>query len=140
MTGWRELAAAALSETAGGAIEPETARVPTEWDDALKRLRAMSRPRIAGERRWRQIIEDAAVFVSSWGDVAPRLGWTIADVFAFDLDEQSDALGLIFAMRGGRVVLVDADSAIIRNGGRRSVFYRGRCDQAPLVWHLEIEP
>lgn len=134
MSSWREMAAKALAQPAPAEAQHSAAKSPI--GDGLQRLQAMEMPRGSDAGRWRQIIEDAAAFVATWEYTAERLGWQVSDVFGCDLDDESGTLGLIFHVRGRRVVLVDADSAIIRGSDRHDIFYRGRCADAPPVWTL----
>jgi hypothetical protein len=77
------------------------------------------------EARWRAAIDDAGRFLDDWGKRAAALGWMADDLFgltpmpdrvapSFDRLARCDHLGLVWLLRGRRVVDLTADAAVIR--------------------------
>jgi hypothetical protein len=67
--------------------------------------------------RWRQAIEDGRRFLAEWGEQATALGWTAADLF--DLHPtvplaRYDCMGLVWLLRGRRVVALTDTAATIK--------------------------
>jgi hypothetical protein len=71
-------------------------------------------------------INDARHFLAAWGDQAKALRWTAAELFGLDTPpakphpsyhrlSRYDATGLIWNLRGHRVVAITADTAAIQN-------------------------
>ena len=76
--------------------------------------------------RWRQCVEDARRFLTSWGDQALALGWTSTELFglhkppakphpSYSRLSRYDCTGLLWLLQGRRVVALTADTAAIQN-------------------------
>lgn len=85
--------------------------------------------------RWRQCIADASRFLVSWGDKALALGWDAGELF--DLHDSParphpsyarlsryDATGLLWLLRGRRVVALTANTAVIETPSGGAIAYR----------------
>ena len=93
--------------------------------------------------RWGQLRAELAPFVESgWHVEAERLGWDELDLFGVDAtrpDTRTDALGLVPAADGCRMVELGGDVAVLETpeGARQSFRRRlGRPGRVP-VWELE---
>jgi hypothetical protein len=80
------------------------------------------------DERWRQACDDAEVLLHQWGETAVALGWSVEDLFG--LHETApfaryDVMGLVWALRGRRVILMDSTSAKLTGG---------------LVWRRAVRP
>jgi hypothetical protein len=85
--------------------------------------------------RWRQCLIDAQRFLAAWGDKAMALGWTDDDLFGlheppakphstYSRLSRYDALGLLWLLRGRRVVAISATTAAIENISGTVLTYR----------------
>ena len=80
--------------------------------------------------RWRQFIEDVRAFAGSqWAEQAAALGWTAADLYGCDDSApvaRLDKIGLIWLLKGDRLIALSEDAAVIetRTGARQT--YRRR--------------
>jgi len=74
--------------------------------------------------RWKRAIEDAESFLAIWGTQADALGWTASQLFglhpvptkphpSFQRLSRYDSVGLIWLLRGRRVVELIKDKAVI---------------------------
>jgi hypothetical protein len=71
------------------------------------------------EPRWRQAIADAERFLTEWGELAERLGWTADDLFGLHPTvplSRMDHMGLLGLLKGQRVVLLTATEARFEGG------------------------
>jgi len=93
-------------------------------------------PELVPEARWRLAVEDGKRFLRQWGDQAQRLGWDSRDLFGlievpecsspnFNRLARYDRLGLVWALRGGEVIALTTEAAIIRTAtGATLTYYR----------------
>jgi hypothetical protein len=106
---------------------------PATYASALAVLRA-ERPACIDAADWQQAIEDGHCFVTQWGKQAEALGWVPAELFGLDTPPKKpaanyrplsryDKTGLIWLLRGRRVVELTKDKAIIETP-TGSVAYR----------------
>lgn len=72
----------------------------------------VARPASVDEPRWRQAINDAGVFVDTWGGVAERLGWTARDIFGPHFTPSA----LAWALQGAQVIALTATEAHLSDG------------------------
>jgi len=115
-------------------VVPEN-RIPQPWRAGLDILSERDRPRGAGEARWDEMVRDAHAFAWTWGADALAAGWTISNVFGFDLDETYYRIGLVLALRSGSVIRVEEDRVRILFPDR--VVHVRRCDtpdDAQPIW------
>ena len=96
---------------------------PATCASALAVLRAEC-PACIDAADWQQAIEDGHRFVTQWGKQAEALGWVPAELFGLDTPPKKpapnyrrlsryDKTGLIWLLRGRRVVELTKDKAII---------------------------
>jgi hypothetical protein len=111
----------AATRLAVGAVFPETA---TPWNrqnrqnlqGALADLEARCPERVDGDR-WRQAVDDGGRFLATWGEQAAALGWGPADLFGLHPTvplARYDAMGLVWLLRGRRVVALTDTGATIK--------------------------
>ena len=83
---------------------------------------------------WQQALDDGRKFLASWCEQADALGWTPADLFGLHTPPEKpapnyrrlsryDQTGLIWLLRGRRVVELTKDKAVIETA-TRTVSYR----------------
>jgi hypothetical protein len=87
--------------------------------------------------RWREAVEDGRRFLGQWDEQAEALGWTAEDLFGLHPTAplaRYDSMGLVWLLRGKKVVALTATAATIRTatGGTLS-FYRKAAQ--PLAPH-----
>lgn len=142
MSNWRDMAASILKD--GDAPHPAAVEQAPDgpFTASLRRLRDMDQPRAAGADRWPMIVTDAAALVEEWGVQLHALGWQAGDLFGFSDDAWPAEVGLALRLRGGRVILVDADAAIIllADGASRIVHYRRPTPHPPIWLHRGRRP
>ncbi len=108
--------------------------VALPFAQALDRLERRC-PEHIEAKRWQQCIADASRFLGSWGDKALALGWTADELFglhepptnphqSYSRMSRYDATGLLWQLRGRRVVALTADTAAIETPGGNIVTYR----------------
>ena len=96
---------------------------PATYASALPVLRAEC-PAYIDAADWQQAIEDGHRFVTQWGKQAEALGWVPAELFGLDTPPKKpapnyrrlsryDQTGLIWLLRGRRVVELTKDKAVI---------------------------
>jgi hypothetical protein len=76
--------------------------------------------------RWQQAVADGKTFLAQWGEQAQALGWTTKDLFGlltvpqhakptFNRLSRYDETGLIWLLKGRRVVALTESTAAIEN-------------------------
>jgi hypothetical protein len=104
------------------------------FSDAFARLECRC-PDHVDEERWRQCIDDARHFLTSWGRQAEALGWTAKDLFglhqppkephpSYQRLSRYDKTGLLWLLRGRLVVALTQTTAAIRTTGKSPMIYR----------------
>jgi HNH endonuclease len=102
---------------------------------ALRALDARCPDRVENYKRWRQAVADGGTFLATWGDRAHALGWTVRDLFGLHPVPQKptpnyqrlsryDESGLIWLLRGRRVVALAGSTADIENPTGAITIYR----------------
>jgi hypothetical protein len=74
--------------------------------------------------RWHQFVNDAGIFLDQWGREAERLGWMAEELFGlhpYTPMARYDQMGLIWMLKGERVVALTATGARLSGG---LTFYR----------------
>jgi hypothetical protein len=78
--------------------------------------------------RWQMAVEDARGFLWQWAEQSEALGWTPDDLFGLHPTAplaRYDAMGLVWLLRGTKVVAITATAATIRTAtGGTLTFYR----------------
>lgn len=106
--------------------------------DAVGELHAMPAPEDA--QRWPQVLDDATRLIVTWRARLHDRGWSLGDIFGLDLaggpgSRHADEIGLVFVIRGGRVLDVDAERAVISDEGRVGYRYHRRRESSPQpIW------
>jgi hypothetical protein len=117
------------------AIAIEMGGVPEAYARAFGDIRA-NRPADVPRKRWDQFINDAGLFLDSFGQEATQLGWTADELFGLHPTTpvaRYGMMGLIWMLRGERVTELTAKLARISDG---LAFYRrpgkpSRCPVSP---------
>lgn len=107
-----------------------------DWADALAAVILMSQPKVVNQVRWLQIVTDAEAFVTTCHAHADDQGWTVADVFAFDPDDDDGRVGLLPLIQGGRCLVAKDEITIVRQDGMRRIYRRQVPDGMPPIWTL----
>jgi len=132
MASWRELAARLTSddrrgEHAATPPEPGAPALPGDLWEHLLTLENLPPPPLLQERlKWRPVVADAMrIAREGWAERALGLGWTPADLFGVGEAGSDDFEGLAVWLRGRRIILLDATTAISPNDDNsRAVFNR----------------
>jgi hypothetical protein len=108
---------------AGVYDEMQAARDPISYASALAVLRAEC-PVYVDAADWQQAIADGHRFVTQWGKQAEALGWAPIDLFGLHTPPEKpapnyrrlsryDQTGLVWLLRGRRIVELTQDKAVI---------------------------
>jgi hypothetical protein len=92
-------------------------------------------PALVPVDRWQRCVEDGRRFLARWGEQADALGWTARDLFGLDTPpakphpsysrlSRYDATGLIWLLRGRRVIALTEATAAIQNPTGAVTVYR----------------
>ena len=116
---------------------------PAAWIAGVARLIGMDPLPGHTNDRWRVLVRGADHFIDTWAGQAAALSWTDLEVFGVHRAAPAtryDAMGLVAALNGDRIVAMTADDAVIENArGARARHYRQltapECELA-LVWEL----
>ena len=108
--------------------------MPPTWRAGMTALGDTRPPRDLAAARWAELIRDAKrLALSRAAELAIDSGWTLVDVFAFD--PVDPGVGLVAAIRGGRVINVTPDyAAITTPHGHRWHYRRHTPPDSPLIW------
>jgi len=116
---------------------------PADIARGIAKLRTMAVPRGVDRQAWRVAVADAARIVTDgWLEQALAAGWTAIDLFGVEPAGSDDDYrhGLAAWLGGRPLVLLDADSAIARVDGHRSIFNRKRDRTGTvLLWELGVQ-
>lgn len=131
MSSWRDVAAA-VAQRQGPmpeAVAVENFGLPNDLAAALRRLETMPPPRkLERSANWQGVVTDAMKIARDrWAAKAMALGWTAGDLFGIGPRDDWDFQGLAVWLDGRRIVMLDAERAIVAgdSGNRRSTFERG---------------
>jgi len=111
---------ASLPSLAGMVEKP---LLPEVYQKAMVAIEAAC-PNGVPVERWQRALADAGSFFALWGDTAERLGWTADDLFGLHPTaplSRMDHMGLIWLLKGERVVLLTATEARLDRG---NAYYR----------------
>jgi hypothetical protein len=111
---------ASLPSLAGMVEKP---LLPEAYQKAMVAIEAAC-PNGVPVERWQRALADAGSFFALWGDTAERLGWTADDLFGLHPTaplSRMDHMGLVWLLKGERVVLLTATEARLERG---SAYYR----------------
>lgn len=129
-----------LDEERAGIIQHDGA-APLAWADGLARLDPNSPPGDVPPQRWVTFCNDAGRFLDEWAYRAAALGWGPADLFGCDTRKpfaRVDRLGLVWLLKGDRLVALSETTAVIQRGtgARQSCRRRPVEPGCVLVWDL----
>ena len=119
------------------------AGVPSEWAEGFTRLQVIRPPAGVAVWRWHQVIDDAGRFLDRWATQAAALDWKTLDVFGVHPEkpvERFDAAGLVWCIRGGKVVAITEMTAKLKTTSGATQTYARRDPEHPeavAVWNLE---
>jgi hypothetical protein len=124
-------------------IEEELSAWARDAQSSIERLG----PRPRGDvsiTRWKEFLRDFWLFVEQgWAARAYALDWTDLEILGCDSStpwSRYDHQGLVFLIRGGRVVALDAKAAVIETeGGALQMFRRTHLDRSRVVLITDIE-
>jgi hypothetical protein len=129
---------AAIAEYDGGA--------PRRWAEGFARLDPAHPPGDVPMKRWLQFIDDCGRFLDEgWACRAEDLGWGPLDLFGCDRERpvaRVDHLGLLWLVRGGRILKLLRDRAILKTTGGALQSYRRRpveVGRVVIAWELVHE-
>jgi hypothetical protein len=126
---------AAIIEHDGGA--------PRAWAEGLARLDPSRPPGDVPPLRWLRFIDDCGRFLDGgWASRAAQFGWGPLDLFGCDRERpfaRVDHLGLLWLLKGGTIVELHRDRAVVQTAGGIRQTYR-RCPvevgRVVLAWEL----
>jgi hypothetical protein len=128
---------AAIVEYDGGA--------PRAWAEALARLDPNSPPGDVPPQRWLRFIDDCGRFLDGgWADKAAASGWGPLDLFGCDRERpfaRIDHMGLLWLLKGGSIVELHRDRALIETERGARQTYRRRpveVGRVMLGWELSM--
>jgi hypothetical protein len=102
-------------------------RAPSAFADAFAALERRCPDAIPVDR-WQWAVEDGRGFLGQWAEQAEALGWSVDDVLGLHPTAPAtryDAMGLVWCLRGSKVVALTANTATIRTeSGSLLQFYR----------------
>ncbi len=130
MGSWRDVAAAVgqRQQPEANLVAVENFGLPHDLAAALFRLETLPPPRkLEPAANWRGVIADAMTLARDrWAAKAMALGWTAGDLFGIGQRDDWDFQGLAVWLDGRRIIMLDAERAIVAGnpGDYRSAFVR----------------
>ena len=116
---------------------------PQEWQDGVSRLRGMSTPETVTIDSWAAFLASCDSFMAGpWPGKAASMGWDAHHLFGCDglrPAARVDRLGLLWLLRGGRIVALTSESAVIEMPSMSRLTYRVKPIREPgdvLAWEL----
>ncbi len=108
-----------------------------EWEHGLSLLRDLPVPPGALEPRWRQIIGDATKLATIHQDDVIAAGWSIEDLFGFDLEQANGHLSLAVIMRGRKLLRIDASEAVVKSDSGLVFHHPHMPVGSTLLWNFD---
>ena len=128
------------------AIAQYDGAAPRAWAEALARLDPNRPPNDVPPRRWLRFIDDCGRFFDAgWAARAAAFGWGPLDLFGCDRERpfaRVDHLGLLWLVKGGTIVELNRDRAILQTESGAPQTYRRRpveVGRVVLAWELSDE-
>jgi hypothetical protein len=113
------------------------------WAEGFARLDPNRPPRDVPPRRWLRFVDDCGRFLDGgWAARAAEFGWGPLDLFGCDRERpfaRVDHLGLLWLLRGGSIVELHRDRAILQTENGALQAYRRRpveVSRVVLAWDL----
>ncbi len=134
MPSWREVAASLLDPQGAGPAPAPAPPQPQRYSDLPANIaEGLERPshypahRFRGDAEaWARVVDDAhALALDGWASKALALGWSAHDVFGIGKRDSLDFAGLAVWLKGRRIVVLNADRAVVRDRGGMACFERG---------------
>jgi hypothetical protein len=126
------------------AIIQYDAVIPRSWAEALARLDPGRPPGEVQAKRWVQFIDDCGRFLDSgWASRVETLGWGPLDLFGCDRERplaRVEHLGLLWLVKGGLIIDLHRDQAILQTKSGARQTYRRRpveVGRVVLAWELD---
>jgi hypothetical protein len=116
--------------------------VPHEWSDGVASLDRHRAPAHVPVHRWQLFIGDCEQFLDLWGAIAADMGWNAEALFGCAIAQPLAHLqvaGLLWALRGGKLIRLYPHSASIEINDGHRVFNRRAIYGAQIVlpWRLQ---
>ena len=125
------------------AIVEHDGGVPRAWAEGFARLDPRKPPGDVPPLRWLRFIDDCGRFLDGgWASRAAQFGWGPLNLFGCDRKRpfaRVDHLGLLWLLKGGTIVELHGDRAIVQTaGGVRQVYRRRPVEvgRVVLAWEL----
>jgi hypothetical protein len=128
---------AAIVEHDGGAART--------WAEGFARLDPEQPPGDVSPHRWQCFVDDVGLFLDGgFAEQATALGWSPHDLFGCDRDRplaRIDRAGLLWLLKGDKLVALTADTATIETRTGARLTYRRKPDEPGrvLAWELGQE-
>lgn len=113
--------------------------LPREWAEGLARLDCMPCPDSVHPERWAEVVNDAGRFADAWAAKAVALGWNVLDVFGVHPgkpDARFDRMGLVWLLRGKRILAISEDAAKLETSKGYQTFRRVARPEGVALWEL----
>jgi hypothetical protein len=117
------------------------AGIPRDWVEGFVRLDPGCAPTDVPPKCWRTFVDDIGRFLEGgWAKKAAALGWGPYELFGADRDRpfiRLDKQGLCWLIKGGRLVGLSSDAAVIEiSSGARHTYRRKPIEAGALAWEL----
>jgi hypothetical protein len=117
--------------------------LPRVWAEGFARLDPSKPPPDVPAKRWLRFIDDCGHFLDAgWADKASAFGWGPLDLFGCDRERpfaRVDHLGLLWLLKGGTIIELNRDRAILQTESGAAQTYRRRpveVGRVVLAWEL----
>lgn len=118
---------AATTQSQGGLAVATQYETPADWYAILTELNRRDPVDWLSFDRWNEVVSDAEIFLTRWGNAALQLGWNALDLFGVHSAApaaQVGCWGLILFVQGGDVVALTDSTATIRRRSSAVLTYR----------------
>ena len=116
---------------------------PQEWLDGVSKLLGTPPPEDMAPESWMLFLASCDAFMAGpWPGKAASMGWTAHNLFGCDNlkpVERVDRMGLLWLLRGGRIVALTSESAVIEMPSGSRLTYQVKHTRDPgdvLAWEL----
>jgi hypothetical protein len=131
------------SEERAAIVEHDGGATRTSWAEDFARLDPERPPAEVPPHRWQRFVDDVGLFLDGgFAEQAAALGWGPHDLFGCDGDRplaRIDRAGLLWLLKGDKLVALTADTATIEARTGTRLTYRRKPDGEPgrvLAWEL----